>query len=95
MQFLFFLRVRSDGLPANLLTPRLIQQEITAVKTRLASGMFRSAWMRSDQIGIVVLLDESTEEECCAIVSRLPFSLANVLEIEKIVPVMPYLKAYP
>ena len=95
MQFLFFLRIRPDELPANVLTPKLIQQEITAVKTRLASGMFRSAWMRSDQIGIVALLDESNEEECRAIVGRLPFSLANILEIEKVVPVMPYHKAYP
>jgi hypothetical protein len=95
MQFLFFLTLRSEGLPPNALTPQLIQSEISAVKARLASGKIRDAWMRSDAIGIVVRFDGLTEAECRAIVSTLPFSLSKVLEIERVVPMVPFLEAYP
>ncbi len=95
MQFLFLLNLRSEGATVQVLTPELIKLEIATVKKGLASGTIGDAWMRKDQIGIIVLFDGLTEAECRSVVGALPFSKAKVLEIEKVIPVEPFLKSYP
>jgi hypothetical protein len=95
MQFLFFLGLCSDCIKQSVLTPQLIKLELSAVKALLASGKIRDAWNRADVVGIVVLFDGLTEVECRSVVSGLPFSIAEILEIEKVVPIKPFLEAYP
>jgi hypothetical protein len=95
MQFLTHLRLRSEAAHRDILTPQLVRQEIDRVHELLDSGTVSKAWKIRDSVAIVLQIEADSEAECRSILATLPFSCAGVLEIEMVVPVEPYIDAFP
>lgn len=95
MQFLTLLRLRSEAAHRDIFTPQLVRQEIERVHELLVSGTVREAWKRRDSVAIILLVEADSGDECRSILATLPFSDARVLEIEMVVPVEPYIDAFP
>lgn len=89
------LRLRSESVPPEILTPELIKLEIKRIHELLAAGTILDAWKRVDSVAILVLFEVSSEEKCRAIIGTLPFCIAGILDIEMIVAVQPYVDVFP
>jgi hypothetical protein len=72
-----------------------VRQEVECVQKLLKTGMVRAAWKRTDSVSIALLFDGLSEAVCRRIIETLPFSKADILEIQMVVPVEPYLDVYP
>jgi hypothetical protein len=94
MQFLVHLGIRERAVGREVLTAELVSHEIKEMKDLLASGTVLQAWKREDCHCVVLLLESLSDLECRAVLARLPFSKAGVLDIQLIVPVEPYLEVY-
>ncbi|MGB6687154.1 MAG: muconolactone Delta-isomerase family protein [Terracidiphilus sp.] len=95
MRFLSLLRLRTEAAHRDIVTPQLVRQEIDRVHELLVSGTVREAWKIRDSIAIFLLVEADSEDQCRSILATLPFSDAGVLEIEMVVPVEPYIDAFP
>ncbi len=56
------LRLRSESVPPEILTPELIKLEIKRIHELLAAGTILDAWKRVDSVAILVLFEVSSEE---------------------------------
>jgi muconolactone delta-isomerase len=95
MQFLTFLNLREGSLRSGVLTPELVLHEVQQMKELHSAGIVLDAWKRSEMKGVVVLFEATMEEDCRAVIATLPFRQAGILIIEEIMPVEPYLEAFP
>jgi muconolactone delta-isomerase len=94
MQFFVHLGVRERSVSRDVLTAELVSHEIKEVKDLLTSGTVLQAWKREDCHCVVLLLEVLSDPACRAVLARLPFSKAGVLDIQLIVPVEPFLDVY-
>jgi muconolactone delta-isomerase len=94
MEFFVHLGIRTRSVRADVLNAKLVRLEIEAVKKLLALGTVRQAWKRADAHSVVLLVEALSESECRAVLATLPFSKAEILDIQMIAPVEPYLDVY-
>jgi hypothetical protein len=65
------------------------------VKDLLTAGTVRQAWKRTDGHSVVLLVEALGEPECRGVLAKLPFGEGGILDIQLVVPVEPYLEAFP
>jgi muconolactone delta-isomerase len=87
MQFLFAMRVKHDATPV---TNEQRAMEVAYVKEKYATDTIRQVWNRADLPGACLLIEAADESAARATVEALPLMLAGKLEIQMLVPLLPY-----
>ena len=89
MQFLAAVRRRTEAFAPERFT-ELLDAEALRVRELYAAGIIREIFSRGDLVGAVVRLEVADEAEARATLATLPFFAGNMLELQLLVPLLPY-----
>jgi muconolactone delta-isomerase len=89
MQYLAALRRRTEAHPAERFTD-LLDAEADRVRELYAAGIIREVFSRGDVLGAVLRLEAPDEEAARAAVASLPLFAHDMLELQLLVPLLPF-----
>jgi muconolactone delta-isomerase len=89
MQFLAISRMRTDLFSDADFAP-LLEDEAQRVRTLYIEGAVRQIWYRGEERGACSLLEADSEEAAREIIGSLPLVKAGMLELVKLIPLLPY-----
>ena len=89
MQFLVVLRRRTEAFSTEQVSA-LLEPEAQAARALYQEGFTRQIWSRGDEPGAVELIEAADFEEAKRGLERLPMVKQGMLEVQAIIPLIPY-----
>ncbi|WP_323072599.1 hypothetical protein IHE33_08310 [Mycetohabitans endofungorum] len=89
MQFLALSRLRTDRYSDEDFAP-LLEDEAQRARMLYIEGSVRQIWYRGDKRGACSILEADSEPAARAMIESLPLVKAGMLELEHLVPLLPY-----
>jgi len=89
MQFLAISRMRTDLYSDADFAP-LLEEEAQRARTLYIEGVVRQIWYRGDKRGACSILEADSAEAARAVIESLPLVKAGMLELENVIPLLPY-----
>jgi hypothetical protein len=89
MQFLAISRMRTELFSESDFAP-LLENEAQRVRTLYLEDAVRQIWYRGDERGACSLLEADSEGAAREIIGSLPLVKAGMLELVKLIPLVPY-----
>jgi muconolactone delta-isomerase len=89
MQFLAISRMRTDLYTDADFAP-MLEDEAQRARTLYVEGSVRQIWSRGDKRGACSILEANSADAAHAFIESLPLVKAGMLELENLVPLLPY-----
>jgi muconolactone delta-isomerase len=89
MQFLTILSRNTRDFTDADFAPRL-EPEAEQARTLYKEGVFRQVWSRGDVPGACVIIEAGSEAEVRAKIETLPLVAAGMLNVDAVIPLLPY-----
>jgi hypothetical protein len=81
---------RTEAGATQTILPEQLEDEIAYVRKRYGAETIRQIWSRVGVGGAVMLLEVPKVEDGSDLVAKLPLSLAGILRLEGIFPLIPF-----
>jgi muconolactone delta-isomerase len=89
MQFLAQLRRRTEAFDTAAFDA-LADAEAERMRRMYADGQVRQVWSRGDVPGALAVIEAADTDAARAAAASLPFCQAGMLDVEQVIPLLPY-----
>ena len=89
MQFITISRRYSERFPEEAFTSKR-EEEAERVRVLYSEGYVRQIWFRGDEAGACILWEAENEAKVRQLVESLPFYKAGLLDLQHVIPALPY-----